>query len=144
MAAVDDLDEVVEQSHLTLGEIVKGNPEPLKMVYSHQEDVSLANPFGPPVRGWQQAAATIERAASNYRDGEIVGFENVAKYATPELAYIVEVERYKAKVGGGEELAPIALRVTSIFRREDGVWKIVHRHADPITTAQPAESVIQE
>jgi ketosteroid isomerase-like protein len=144
MAALDDLDEVIEQSHLTLGEIVKGNPEPLKMVYSHREDVSLANPFGPPVRGWEQAAAIIERAASNYKDGEIVGFENVAKYVTPELAYIVEVERYKAKVGGGEKLAPISLRVTSIFRREDGVWKIVHRHADPITTAQPAESVIQK
>jgi ketosteroid isomerase-like protein len=144
MAALDDLDEVIEQSHLTLGEIVKGNPEPLKMVYSHREDVSLANPFGPPVRGWEQAATTIERAASNYKDGEIVGFENVAKYVTPELAYIVEVERYKAKVGGGEELAPISLRVTSIFRREDGDWKIVHRHADPITTAQPAESVIQK
>jgi ketosteroid isomerase-like protein len=144
MAAVDDLDQVVEQYHLALGEIVKGNPEPLKMVYSHREDVTLANPFGPPVRGWEQAAATIERAASNYKDGEVVGFENVAKYVTPELAYIVEVERYKAKVGGGEELAPISLRVTSIFRREDGVWKIVHRHADPITTAQPAESVIQQ
>ena len=144
MAALDDLDEVIEQSHLTLGEIVKGNPEPLKMVYSHREDASLANPFGPPVRGWEQAAAIIERAASNYKDGEIVGFENVAKYVTPELAYIVEVERYKAKVGGGEKLAPISLRVTSIFRREDGVWKIVHRHADPITTAQPAESVIQQ
>ena len=144
MAALDDLDEVVEQSHLALGEIVKGNPEPLKMVYSHHEGVTLANPFGPPVRGWQQAAATMERAASNYRDGEIVAFERVAKHVTPELAYIVEVERYRAKVGGGEELAPIALRVTSIFRREDGVWKIVHRHADPITTHQPAESVIQQ
>jgi ketosteroid isomerase-like protein len=144
MATLDDLDEVIEQSHLALGEIVKGNPEPLKLVYSHREDVSLANPFGPPVRGWEQAAATIERAASNYKDGEIVGFENVAKYVTPELAYIVEVERYKAKVGGGEELALISLRVTSIFRREEGVWKIVHRHADPITTAQPAESVIQK
>jgi ketosteroid isomerase-like protein len=144
MADVDDVDELIEQSHLALGEIVNGNPEPLKMMYSHQEDVSLANPFGPPVRGWEQAAATMERAASNYRDGEIVGFENVAKYVTPELAYIVEVERYKAKVGVGEELALIALRVTSIFRREDGVWKIVHRHADPITTAQPAESVIQQ
>jgi ketosteroid isomerase-like protein len=143
MSAVDDFDQVVEQSHLALGEIVKGNPEPLKMMYSHQEDVSLANPFGPPVRGWEQAAETMERAASRYRDGEITGFENVAKYVTPELAYIVEVERYQAKVGGREDIAPVALRVTSIFRREDGVWKIVHRHADPITTAQPAESVIQ-
>jgi hypothetical protein len=93
MAAVDDLDQVIERSHLALGEIVNGNPEPLKEMYSHRQDVSLANPFGPPVRGWDEAARTMERAASNYRDGEIVGFENVAKYATSDLAYIVEVER---------------------------------------------------
>jgi hypothetical protein len=48
MVAVDDVDEVVEQYHLALGEFAKGNPEPLKMMYSHREDVTLANPFGPP------------------------------------------------------------------------------------------------
>ena len=144
MAAVDDLDQVIERSHLALGEIVNGNPEPLKEMYSHGQDVSLANPFGPPVRGWDEAARTMERAASNYRDGEIVGFENVAKYATSDLAYIVEVERYRAKVGGSEEITPVSLRVTSILRPEGGTWKIVHRHADPISTPQPAESVIQE
>src|SRR5215212_8047638 len=144
MAAVDDLDQVIERSHLALGEIVNGNPEPLKEMYSHRQDVSLANPFGPPVRGWDEAARTMERAASNYRDGEIVGFENVAKYATSDLAYIVEVECYRAKVGGREEITPLTLRVTSILRPEGGTWKIVHRHADPISTPQPAESVIQE
>jgi hypothetical protein len=123
MAALDDLDEVVEQSHLALGEIVKGNPEPLKMVYSHREDVTLANPFGPPVRGWEQAAATMERAASNYRDGEIVGFELVAKYANPELAYIVEVERYKAKVGGGGS----SLRLPCALRASLGVKTVPGR-----------------
>jgi ketosteroid isomerase-like protein len=113
-------------------------------MYSHRADVSLANPFGPPVRGWDEAALTMERAASRYSDGEIVGFEKVAKYVTSELAYIVEVERYRTKVGGREEISPMALRVTSILRSEDSAWKIVHRHADPITTAQPAESVIQQ
>ena len=53
MAAVDDLDEVVEQYHLALGGVLNGNPEPLKMMYSHQEEVTNANPFGPPVRGWE-------------------------------------------------------------------------------------------
>jgi ketosteroid isomerase-like protein len=85
-----------------------------------------------------------EDAASRFRDGEIVGFENVAKHVSAELAYIVEVERYRAKVGGREDVVPLALRVTSILRPEDGEWKVVHRHANPITTPQRAQSVIQE
>ena len=139
-----DFDAVVEQYHLALGEFVKGNPEPAKMMYSHREDVTLANPFGPPVRGWEQVAATLERAASVIREGEVTGFDIVAKYVTPELAYMVWVERVKAKLGGRQEIVPFALRVTTIFRPEDGTWKVVHRHADPITTAQPVESVIQK
>src|SRR5215210_1532750 len=101
MAAVNDLDQVVEQCQLALGEFVKGDPEPMQRMFSHREDVTLANPLGPPARGWGQVAATMERAASNLRDGEIVGFEDVAKYVTPELAYIVWVEWAQAKVGEG-------------------------------------------
>ena len=140
---MDDLDAAIAQSHVALGEFAKGDPEPLKAAYSQREDVTLANPFGPPVRAWKNAAETMERAAMLYREGEVVGFDNVATYVTPDLAYIVEVERYRAKVGGGDEITPVVLRVTSIFRPEDGAWKIVHRHADPITTARAAESVIQ-
>jgi ketosteroid isomerase-like protein len=143
LIASDDLNVVVEQCHAGLGELVKGDPEPFKRMWSDRQDVSLGNPFGPFVRGWKKAAATMERASSNYRAGEIVGFETVATFGTPNLACLVEVERYKAKVGGREDLTPIALRVTSVFRLEDGTWKVVHRHADPITTPQPVESVIQ-
>ena len=74
----------------------------------------------------------------------MVDVENLTRYITPELAYVVRVERSKAKVGGQEAVTPISLRATMIMRPEDGVWKIVHRHADPITTARPAESVIQQ
>ena len=136
-------DEVIEQSHLALAEFANGNPEPLKNMYSHRDDVSLANPFGPAVRGWKQAAETMDRAASNYRDGEAIGFDSVAKQVTPDLAYIVEIERYRAKVGGSEDRVEVALRVTSIFRPEDGTWKLMHRHADPITAARPPDSVVQ-
>ena len=145
MAAVDDVDRLIEQYYRALGEFVKGNPEPVQNLFSHREDVSLANPLGPPAHGWEQVAQTIERAASNLRDGEFLSAEIIERNVTPELAYAVWLERTKAKVGGEEDIfAPIALRVTMIFRPEDGEWKIVHRHADPITTPQPAESVIQE
>jgi ketosteroid isomerase-like protein len=144
MAAVDDFAEVLEQYHLALDAIMKGSPDGYKKLYSRRGDVTLANPFGPPVRGWDEVAQTLERAASHYRDGEATGFETVAKYVTPELAYLVEMERCKAKVEGRDDVTPIAVRVTTIFRLEDGEWKVVHRHADPITAPQPAESVIQE
>jgi ketosteroid isomerase-like protein len=144
MAAVDDVNQLIEQYQLALGEFVKGNPEPVKKLYSHRDDVTLANPLGPPARGWEQVAATVERAASNFRDGEMVDFETIAKYVTPELAYAVWLERANVKMGGMEDFAPSTLRVTMVFRAEDDTWKVVHRHADPITTAQPAESVIQE
>jgi ketosteroid isomerase-like protein len=144
MAAIDDVDELIEQYHLALDEIMKGSPEGYKKLYSRRDDVTLANPFGPPVHGWNEVAKTLERAASHYRDGEATGFENIAKYITPELAYTVEMERMQAKVEGREDITPITARVTTIFRPEEGTWKVVHRHADPITTPQSAESVIQE
>ncbi len=75
-----DFDEVVEHYQRALEEFVKGNPEPNKRLFSHQEDVTLANPLGPAVRGWEQVAATMERAASQVSEGEIVAFENVARY----------------------------------------------------------------
>jgi ketosteroid isomerase-like protein len=145
MSAVEDVDQVLAQWHPASDEFLKGDPEPVKKVWSHREDVTLASPFDPPVRGWDEVAKVIEHAASQVRDGEMTGVETVAKYVTPELAYVVWIERPKAKVGGSEEITPFALRVTMIFRpEENGEWKIVHRHADPITTPQPAESVIQE
>jgi ketosteroid isomerase-like protein len=144
MAAVDDLDGVIEQCRQALDEFVKGDPEPMKAMFSHRENVSLANPFGPPARGWDEVAATMDRAASNLRDGGMVAFEEVAKYVTPELAYTVWLEHQKAKLGGRADVSPFTLRVTMIYRPEGGTWNVVHRHADPITTPQPAESVIQE
>jgi ketosteroid isomerase-like protein len=141
MSAVDEVDQLIEQWQLAAGEFVKGNPEPVKKLWSHKEDVTLANPYGPPVRGFDEVAKTIEHAASLRRDGEFLGSEIVAKYVSAELAYVVQLER--AKVGAREDIAPIATRSTMIFRPEAGTWKMVHRHADPITTPQPTESVIQ-
>lgn len=132
----------LEEYHRAGREITNGNPEVYKRLYSRRDDVTLANPFGPPVRGWSEVSATLDRAAGNYRDGEAVGFENVSTGIGSDMAYTVEVESYRARVGGASELEAVAIRVTTVFRREEGTWKVVHRHADPITGPRPAESVI--
>src|ERR671910_3598143 len=144
MAAVEDFDEVLQRFKLAANELLKGNPLPLQNVFSHRDDVSLANPFGPPAHGWDEVAATMERAASNLKEGGMVAFEEVVKYVTPELAYTMWLEHQKAQLGGRGDVTPFTLRVTMIYRPEEGTWKVVHRHADPITSTRPPESVIQE
>jgi ketosteroid isomerase-like protein len=142
VSASDDLDAVIDESHRALGAFARGDPGPLQALFSQREDVTLANPFGPAQRGWPQVRDTMARAAENYRDGRVLGFDQIVKYVTPEIAYIHELERFEAKMGGADELTPVSLRCTSVFRREADGWRIVHRHADPITGTRSAESVI--
>jgi ketosteroid isomerase-like protein len=144
VASVEDVDRLIERFHQAQGEFVKGDPEPTKELFSRKDDVTLANPLGPPARGGDGVAKTIEHAATTIRDGQTPRFETISKLVTPELAYVVWIEWQEAKMGTNDELTPFSLRVTMIFRPEDGEWKIVHRHADPITTPRAAESIIQE
>jgi ketosteroid isomerase-like protein len=143
VTAEEDFDRAVEASHEALDQIARGDPSGFFELFSEREDATLANPFGPPARGVGQIEEAGRRAASNYRDGKAVEFERFAKWVGADLGYILEIERFEAKVGGADEITPVALRVTSVFRLEDGAWKLVHRHADPITTLRPAQSVIQ-
>lgn len=113
-------------------------------MFSQRDDVSLSNPLGPTVRGRKKVVETAERAASNYRDGEPIHFETLVKVVTPDLAFVVENEQSKVKVGGRPDFSVVALRVTAIFRLEEGVWKIVHRHADTIVSNRPVEVLIQK
>ncbi len=129
-----DFQHVLEQYHTALDAFSRGNPEPVKVVFSHHEDVTLANPFGPAVRGWEDVVEALDFASSRFRDGEVPKFEAVAQYVTSDLATILEIEYWRAKVSGRENIASFVLRVTSTFRREDGTWRLVHRHADPIVT----------
>ncbi len=141
--SASDLAQVIEQYHRTVAAFVNGDPEPQKMLWSRGDDVTLANPLGPPARGWNQVNEVLEPAASQLRGGEHAGFERISEYATADLAYRLEVERPRVKIGGDNEITPVSLRVTTVFRREAGEWKIVHRNADPITTPRPLESVFQ-
>jgi ketosteroid isomerase-like protein len=138
-----DCDDVIEQSHDARGQIARGDASGYKALYSRGEDITLGNPFGGFGRGWDQVVEQVKRAASYYTDGKTTDFEMVAKAVTPEFAYTVETERFEAKVVGRAELAPLALRVTCVYRRENGAWKLVHRHADPRVAPQTADSVLQ-
>lgn len=137
------VDLILEQYHRALDAVVTGDSAPMKELISKRDDVTLANPLGPPVRGWNDVEKTMDHAISHFRDGEPTRFERISQFVGTELAYIVELERTRVKIGGSTELSPIALRVTTIFHLEDGAWKVLHRHADPITAPRSIESIVQ-
>ena len=142
--SASDFAQVIEEYHGTIDAIVTGDPEPQKRLWSRGDDVTLANPLGPPVVGWDRVVEQLESAVASVREGEPVSYESISEYSTSDLGYNVELERTRAKFGGSNEMTPVALRVTTIFRREDGEWRIVHRHADPITAPRPAESLAEQ
>jgi ketosteroid isomerase-like protein len=143
MEAPQDLAAFIEESHRAIDAFTRGDPSPLQALFSQRDDVTLANPFGPSQRGWPQVRDTMARAATNYRDGRVLGFDRLSEHFTPELACVHEIERLEAKMGGNDETTPVSLRCTSVFRLEEGSWRIVHRHADPITGTRSAASVVQ-
>ncbi len=138
-----DFNGVIEAFRQALHTFVTGDPIPVQDLISRRDDVTLANPLGPPHRGWADVAKATAEAAAHLKGGGSIRFEEVSRYATPDLGYVVQLERVEAQVGDTDAMAPIALRVTMIFRREGDTWKLAHRHADPITTPRDISSIIE-
>lgn len=145
----DELDDTIEAFREALRVYVKGDGEAALSFFSTRDDVTLANPLGPPLKGAAAVRTGAIEGAASFREGGPVRFaevssrfDEVSRYATSELGYIVQLERHEGRLVTGARTV-IALRVTLIFRREDGRWRIVHRHADPITTARAISTTIQ-
>src|SRR5688572_30171990 len=141
--SASDLDQFIQRYHEALGGIVRGDAEPMRRLFSKRDEVTLANPLGPPARGRVEVEQAMVRAASNFRDGQDLRFERLAAHETADLAYIFEIERVRMRIAGSDELTPVALRVTSVFRREADGWRVDHRHADPIMGPRSAETIIE-
>jgi hypothetical protein len=80
-----DLVEMIERYQRAVDALATGDPEPQKKLFSRRDDVTLANPLGPPARGWNQVEDTLERASSLIRDGEPVAYERISEDATGDI-----------------------------------------------------------
>ena len=132
-----DIGQVIEQYHSGLHRFAVGDPEPIKAMYSRSEDVLLANPFGGSSRGWHAVSQALDFASSRFRGGRPVQCEEVSRYVGADLVTLFEHEHWETKVAGRDEPSPFDLRVTSTFRLESAGWRLVSRHADPLTTPHP-------
>jgi ketosteroid isomerase-like protein len=132
----DAFDDAITAYREALPAFLHGDPEPILDLYSRRDDVTLANPLGPPAHGRAEVEKAVRTASAMFESGT-VSFEDVTRYGTPDLGYAVWIEPNEARLAATGEQVKLPLRVTMVFRREDDGWRIAHRHADPITTARP-------
>ncbi len=136
------LEATIDQSHEALRRILNGDPSGYAALFADRDDITLGNPFGPFGKGRAAVLAALNNAAKKYTDGAVVGVERVAVYGGGNHFVLVEIEHDRAKLGTSPDFADFAARVTSVYERIGTQWKLVHRHADPITSARPAESML--
>lgn len=125
------LGELRGRTLAALNHLVAGDPEPFKALYSRESDVTVFGGFGAYECGWEQVSQNIEFAASRFLDGQL-DIEPLAAGMSGDLAYTVWIERGTVRMEGRSEPGPLVVRVSHVFRLEGGVWKIIHRHGDPI------------
>jgi len=126
-------DAAVQLARQNLGSMAKGDAGPSTALWSRRDDGVLANPLGPPIVGFALVAAETARVALMFVGGEPTEFDEVARWASDDLGYVVAVEHAHVQRAGSDELVALDLRVTTIFRREDDEWRVCVRHADRVT-----------
>jgi ketosteroid isomerase-like protein len=114
-----------------------GDAGPRMAMWSRTDPVTL---FGAALggRGWAEIGPIFERLGASFSNCTAHKNEVLAAGASGDLAYTVAFEHTTASVNGAPP-QPYMLRVTTVFRREDGDWKIVHRHGDPLASQSAAE-----
>ena len=129
---MDDVDAFVAAVVPRLTEDVvaihDGDVRPRMALWSHRDPVTL---FGAEMTrlGWDEVEPAFTYLAGTFGGSESCEVEVLAAGVSGDLGYVAAIEHSVAARRGG---APVryALRVTTVFRREDGAWKVVHRHGD--------------
>jgi ketosteroid isomerase-like protein len=127
------LEDAMAQNHAALDAMLKGDSSGYVALLSDGDDVTWGNPFGPFARGRESVEAALASAAARMPGGRATDFDHIATYLAENLAVVIQVE-HGERAGDADAQSPVALRVTSVYRLEGDAWKLVHRHADPITT----------
>ena len=136
------LEVTIAESHEALRKILNGDPSGYAALFGDRSDITLGNPFGPFGKGRAEVLKALNNAATKYKEGTVIAVDRVAVYGDDKFVSLVEIEHGRAKLGTSPIFSEIAARVTSVYENTGNRWKLVHRHADPITTYRPAESML--
>ncbi len=143
MPIPDDFQQLLQQERMANEHFLAGDAGPVKMQWSHADDVTICGGLGAYEKGWEQVGPRLDWAAAPFRAGHST-IEMLAMGTSGDLAYAVWIDRGQVRVAGRDEFSPMVLRITQIYRREEGMWKVIHRHGDPITGKTEVSAILQQ
>ena len=123
------LDDVLPRQIEAEAAIHNGDMAPRLAMWSREDPVTLLGAFGVASSGWQEVSEAFRWVASRFTNCTAYDFELIAAGLSGDLAYTVGYEHSTVSRDGGPATENV-LRVTHVYRREDGEWRIVHRHGD--------------
>ena len=111
--------------------LMQGDAISYAAVMKHTADFTLMQPFGGKVvQGFDPSDKHLQALGAFFRNGDFRQ-EIVQSIVSDDVAVLVTIEHQAVEVGGlARQDWP--LRVTLVFRREQGEWHLAHRHADPL------------
>lgn len=127
MSTEDEARKASEQFYAALNRMITGDAGSLSAIWSQSADVTTMHPIGGRQVGWDKVRESFQGVAHIASDGR-VKLEEQILHVAGDLAYELGVERGQATMAG--QHVTIDQRVTNIYRREGGSWKIVHHHTD--------------
>ena len=127
MSTEDEVRAASEQFYAALNSMLNGDTGPLAGIWSHDEDVTTMHPIGGREVGWESVGDTWDQVAKLVSDGEVTLNDQLIS-AAGDMAYEVGVEIGQARFG--DKSVSFDHRVTNVYRREAGEWKIIHHHTD--------------
>ena len=131
--ASNDFEEFMQQREQAAGRYINGEAGPLGELAAKEDPATFFSPRGDFVQGAEQVLARYTGDARNFNPGSGEGhFEILHMGASGDIGYWVGIQRATTHLESNPDPVPFNLRVTEIFRRENGNWKLVHRHADPL------------
>jgi len=128
MSTNHEVRAVSDRFYAALNRMANGDAGTMNEIWSHGTSVTTMHPIGGCEVGWDQVKEPWQQVAQLSKGGE-VGFERRVLEVVGDLAYEVGTENGHLMLAG-ERVKIEGQRVTNVYRREGGTWKIVHHHTD--------------
>jgi ketosteroid isomerase-like protein len=124
------VETAIERLHAAMADVANGDVRAIKALYSHSGDATSFYGWGGYEMGWDGVSARWDWASEQFRGGK-VSYKPLSKVVTADLFYVTEIETYaEQSMAGLAGKTGWTNRVTHIFRREAGEWRLIHRHGN--------------